>query len=637
MEDEKIFKDQPQIYGKKIQVKPRKKPEIGIDTDDSLVHAILYGSDSSQLNISEIEEFTTISNRRDQVYNLIDQMGQDSTISAVLQTYAEDTTEYNDQNKIISVESADADIYKTVQYIVDTLNIDKYIYKWAYCLIKYGDVYVKLFRQSDQKSTKWFLEDKDEEKDRTLNESKLDEKVVINATKKTDHYVHYVQMVPNPAEIFELTQLGKTYCYIKTNINSLSNNNYNLNDTNNQVYAYQFKIKKDTSDVELYEATSFVHGALQTNFDRQTEQVELFLEDPNKQEMQNNQQETNTQSVKYSVKRGQSLLYNVYSTWRALSLLQDSVLLNRLTKSAITRIIQVEIGDMDKNNVGPVLNRIKSLLEQKSAINTGMSLNNYTAPGPVENNVYVPVRNGKGNITANTLGGQVDVKSLIDLDYFLDKMFGALKVPKQFFGKTDDSAGFNGGTSLSIISSRYAKTIKTIQNVLVQMITDIVNLFLLDKGYQKYLNKFTIKMLPPTTQDDITRRESLETRVRIASDIVNLLSDVQDEKAKLQIIKSLVSDIVDQEVIQVLQEQVEKAENATEQGDMMSPDEDNEPLGLGGGFGGGEQGGMQPQFNPEQGGQQTTETPEQNQGQEQEINLPSPSELDLDFSDNNQF
>ena len=42
----------------------------------------------------------------------------------------------------------------------------------------------------------------------------------------------------------------------------------------------------------------------------------------------------------------------------------------------------------------------------------------------------------------------------------MNQMFGALRVPKQFFAQTDDGAGFNGGESLALISYRYAKAIK---------------------------------------------------------------------------------------------------------------------------------------------------------------------------------
>jgi hypothetical protein len=211
-------------------------------------------------------------------------------------------------------------------------------------------------------------------------------------------------------------------------------------------------------------------------------------------------------TLKYTVRRGQSLLYDAFKVWRELTLLENSVLLNRLTKSSIIRLIQVQIGDMPKENIGPHLQGVKSLIEQKSALAVGQSLSEYTNPGPIENNIYVPIRSdGQGTITTSQIGGDVDVKSLADLSYYQDKLFGALKVPKQFFGIVDDAAGFSGGTSLSIISSRYAKTIKRIQSTLCQTITDAVNLLLLDKGLTQYVNEFSIKMQSPSTQEDIDR------------------------------------------------------------------------------------------------------------------------------------
>lgn len=84
----------------------------------------------------------------------------------------------------------------------------------------------------------------------------------------------------------------------------------------------------------------------------------------------------------------------MYKIWRELNLLENSLLLNRLTKSSIVRILNVEVGDMPKEQVGPHLLGIKNLIEQKTAINTGTSLNEYNNPGPIENNIYVPVHNG---------------------------------------------------------------------------------------------------------------------------------------------------------------------------------------------------------------------------------------------------
>ena len=123
-------------------------------------------------------------------------------------------------------------------------------------------------------------------------------------------------------------------------------------------------------------------------------------------------------------------------------------------------------------------------------------MNEYTNPGPVENTIYMPVRGEQGSINISQIGGDVNVTGLEDLKYFTNQLFGALRIPKQYLGMTDDETGFNGGTSLALVSSRYAKTIKRIQSTLCNMITDIINLFLLDKGLDNYVNKFQIRSKP---------------------------------------------------------------------------------------------------------------------------------------------
>ena len=72
-------------------------------------------------------------------------------------------------------------------------------------------------------------------------------------------------------------------------------------------------------------------------------------------------------------KGGESVLYDSFRIWRELSLLENAVLLNRLTRSSIVRTVSVEVGDMEKNSVKNLLARIKGLIEQKSAVSVGNS------------------------------------------------------------------------------------------------------------------------------------------------------------------------------------------------------------------------------------------------------------------------
>lgn len=561
--EDSVFQNSDDVYNKKINTIPKPEKEIGIDHDKTLLDNIINAGLSNSIDISSINSFSQTAQTRDSVYQLIDTMCQDPTIAAVLETYSEDATEYNDKGNIVWVESSDADAVKFITYLLNSLNVDKNIYKWVNSLCKYGDLYLKLYRESEYEDN--IFSEKKQLNEDLINKrkSELNESVVVKDYKKNDNFVHYVEMVSNPAEIFELTKFGKTYGFIKAPVNIVT---INKTDLLSQYQKYSF----NTKDIEIYGPAEFVHASLDDNVSRTKEEVDLIYDV--------NEKDSNKYS--YTVKRGQSLFYNVFKVWRELMLLQNSVLLNRVTKSSIIRLLNVEVGDMDKNQVQPLLQGIKQLVEQKAALNTNNSMSEYTNPGPIENTIYVPSHNGKGVISASQIGGDVDVKSLADLDYFDDKLFGALRVPKAYFGKTDDGAGFNGGTSLSIISSRYAKMIKRIQNTIIQAITDVINIMLVDKKLDRYINKFQIRMQAPTTQEEIDRRDNTASKIQITRDIMDICSDISSDTTKLKILKTLLStSLPDSEITQLLQEQIDEIEKEKESDEPeISFKDETEPL-----------------------------------------------------------
>ena len=283
---------------------------------------------------------------------------------------------------------------------------------------------------------------------------------------------------------------------------------------------------------------------------------------------------------------------------------------------------------MPQENVGPHLQRIKMLMEQKSAIDVGNSMQEYTNPGPIENNLYIPTYNGKGAITTSQVGGDVNVGQLPDLDYFQNRFFGAVRVPKQYFGLTDDAAGFSGGESLAIISSRYAKAIKRIQNTLLQALNTAINLLLIDKGLTSYVNNFTLCMQAPTTREEIDRRDNISSKVQIVRDVMDLVSDVEDSTTKLKILKSLLANVItDVDVISLLEEEITKLEE-----EQIKPEvkEQGEEFESSEGFGGNVDSETAPlDLDSELGLEEIPEVEEQGE------RLPTPEETGIDMTNNN--
>ena len=583
---EQVADDAEKYYGDRTKPTPKPGVEFGVDTENTLVYD-LSAVDSSRIDAAKINSMTQVSQRRDELYNMIDSMCEDTTLAAALEIYVEDVTEKNDSGRIIWAESEDDKVGKYITFLLDSFNIDKNIYKWVYCLCKYGDVYLRLFREEDVE-------------DPIFNKSKkqLNEDIHVRVPGKNEHFVFYTEMVPNPAQMFELMRFGKTAGYIETPElfaqAALANNDLTMY-YNNIYTRYQF----NRHDVKIYPATEFVHAALEDDITRAPEEVSLILDDPSDYDQEEytdvrtGERKANystnaklaasgaghVNSVSYSVKRGQSVLYDVFKTWRQLSLLENSILLNRLSKSSVTRVIGIQVGDMPKEMVQPTIQRVKQLIEQKSAINAAVSMNEYTNAGSYENSIYVPIYGEKGNITTTLIGGDTDtnVNGLSDVDYFKTKLYSGLKIPKQYLGDTDDAAGFNGGTSLAIVSSRYAKTVIRIQQVMIQLVTDLINLILFDRGFLDYINKYTLKMTPPTTQEQLDRQEQRSSQIGIIRDIMDLVSDIEDPIKKLKILKSLLSEVaIDSDLIGILQEEIDRLEDEAnpEPEDDMSDDED---------------------------------------------------------------
>jgi hypothetical protein len=517
---------------------------LDIDTKKVLVDNIIEAGVTSKLDIAALENFTSISNSRDQIYQLIDTMAQDSSVSAILKTYAENVCEPADNGHVIWCESNDPKISKFVNYMLNIMNADKNMYGWAYTLTKYGDLYLKLFRESDYKdelfkadnvnmvnSTRSRLAENFDTSENASSTEKLEENVKLHMHSEYDPYSFYVEPIDDPGTMFELTKFGKTYGYIE-----VPNEQNNMDATTtltgmgaSMTGTYNFRMK--SADVHVFQADDFVHACLEDNFTRYPETVELFL----------NKDESKSQA--YRVRRGKSLLYDNYKVWREKALLEDAALLNRITRSSIVRKVGVEVGDMPKEQVQQTLRRVKDMLEQKSSINVNSSMTEYNNPGPMENNIYFATHEGKGNITIEAVGGDVDVKNLADLDFWNNKFYSAYGVPKQYYGWTDDAAGFNGGTSLAILSSEFAKSVKRVQNALIQALTDAINLFLLNKGLKSYLNNFTLKMKSPVTQEEVDYRNELTNKINAISSLHGLFTDVEDKPRRLRILKALIASL----------------------------------------------------------------------------------------------
>ena len=468
--------------------------------------------------VNNINAYRTLSVNRYQQYAMYDVMADDTIIASALDMYADDATQTDSKGTRLWVTSDDKNCQKATQNILDNFDIKKEVWKIARTLAHYGDVYFELFydRKVDKSGVKLTESEVLEEgSTQTLKEnvSKLTEdhtnvlfEVDTKAHRRSDGYViNRIQLVPDIENMFDLQVNGNTVAFARIP-NSQANYDSKLG---------YISVKDDVTDIRYYPADKFIHFSLDQSDRRNKEYFTVQM--------------PGGDLFRFEIVRGKSMIHDVFRVQRSLELLEYTILLNRVSKSSIFRFVKVEVGQMSKTNVEVTLRKIKNLIESKLTINTqDGTFKSYADPGPIENFLYIPVKEGIGDITIDSVGGDVNVRDIADIDYYSNKLFAGLKIPKSFLNFEDTLSSFGGGGALTKQDERYARTIKRLQSFLINGYTDLLNVVLENHGMENFINQFEVKMVQPYTSEDASRDEMFNARLDMVKQFIETITGVAE-------------------------------------------------------------------------------------------------------------
>ena len=518
---------------------------------DSLPNRINEAVEAGErLDLSELVNITTLTGDRNEKYAIFEEMVADGRIGAAIEMYANDTVQYNPEGKVIWVESDNSDVAAYCNKLIEDLNIPDNIWSYAYCMWLYGDVYLETFKNTSNRGNKPTL---------LLEPSKVNNNVRLQADIEGSILERYVEKVPNPADIYDLQYKGKTSGFIKDADNrfkgELSNGTYMYNGV--------------STDIDVLNPTKFVHICLSPNISRfpekfnltQKSQAEKVTDDGY---IDGSDSEGSGSSLSFTVLSGQSVLQNVYGPYKTLKLKEESVLLERVTKSSITRIVQIELGDLPEAQKRRKLQEIKNQIEQQIQLNkTDGTITSRAGAQPIENIIYTTTKDGKGAISTTNIGGDVDIGNLDDINQSENKVYGALLTPKALLGADMDGSGLSNGGSLTEMNTTYARRIKRGQLALTTGIKNLINIFALSEKVPDVVNNFTVKLTPIITVEDNRRDELLQNKIRNVNDMLSLLDNIEliDESTKLEIILNwLGSYLSQQDIVDIINKYLKETE-----------------------------------------------------------------------------
>ena len=523
-----------------------------------------------------LQDFRMMATNRYRQYEAYEEMAGDPIISSALDMYADDACQTDANGERIWVTSTEEKQDKIVEGVFDNIDIKNKIWKITRLLAEYGDVYIELIYDEKDTSDVKLIEGNKQKSDnhssykefKTIDEALSfandnDDPLELKIAHSTGHILNDVRIVNDIQNMFDLQINGKTVAFAR-----LIESEYDSDITG------YITAKNEAEHVRYYPPDKFVHIYLDQGDTRITEKYLAHCADGG--------------DLKFDVVRGKSMIHDIYSTWRDLQLLEYSIMLNRAAKSTIFRFVQIEVGNMSKSNVDVTLRKVKNLIESKVTMNThDNTYKPYQDPGPIENYLYIPVRNGQGAISVDTVGGDVNIRDLADLDFYQNKLFSGLKIPKEFLNYGDGNALFNSGAALTKLDARYARTIKRLQSFVILGMKHLVDLFLNNKGLSYILPNYDVKMVVPATVEDNDRIESFTNKIAVMNDLTESLSGLSESDTVTLDMEAYIDYLSDELFGDAFLKNIIKV-SSTKQEDVEIEAGNSEPADFGeeGGFGG---------------------------------------------------
>lgn len=221
---------------------------------------------------------------------------------------------------------------------------------------------------------------------------------------------------------------------------------------------------------------------------------------------------------------GKSILEPIRRTWKQLRLLEDSMLVYRVSRAPERRIFYIEVGNMSPDNITGYINSIKEQLYSQPIVDpeTGEIDLRY-GPNSILDDFFIPMRGGVETNKIERLEGSDNSNAIDDVKYILNEIFSGLKVPKAFLNYEE---GINSRSLLSSEDVRYSRTIQRYQKMIVNELYKVAYVHLELKGFSDdEMTNFTLNLFNPSQVATMQKLEILDKKSDLAGKMKDFFSE----------------------------------------------------------------------------------------------------------------
>lgn len=219
---------------------------------------------------------------------------------------------------------------------------------------------------------------------------------------------------------------------------------------------------------------------------------------------------------------GVSVLSPGIRTYKRMSLLEDILLVYKISRAPERRIFYVDVGNLTPNEAKQFLQKMKNHYRGQSIIDENGNLNRKSNLLSITSDIFIPVREGTQGTRIETLQGSTTMAGGGSEDpllkHFKEKILKTMNIPAAYLGEQADRS-----RALSQLDQRFGRFVERIQSQIIRTLNKIAAIELFFNGYKKEdLKDFSIEITSPSNIKELTDLDIINQKMNLIATIQSL-------------------------------------------------------------------------------------------------------------------
>jgi len=221
---------------------------------------------------------------------------------------------------------------------------------------------------------------------------------------------------------------------------------------------------------------------------------------------------TKNRTKKYGVEG--SILFPAIKVYRQLSMMEDSMVIARLSRAPMKYAYMIDVEGMDAETAKKHVDEVKKSLKKRRTVDakTGKQDLKYN-PLSAEEDIFMGTTQ-KGKADVKVLQGDNNISNIKDVYYFQRKLFSTTKVPKAYLGLEED---VNAKGTVTEQEIQFARTVRRVQMTIIAGLKEMFDTVLILEGISPTTNMYRIILPAISMVDELRKWQARLVKMQVAT------------------------------------------------------------------------------------------------------------------------